>query len=213
VILAGTGVRAAGAVAVFERVIRKLHLPVTTAWTHDLIASDDELFCGRPGTIGERAGNFTVQNSDVLLVLGSRLNIRQVSYNWPSFARNAFKIQVDVDAAELDKPTVSPNLPIHCDLNVFLQELERQVEESWSQRVDHAKWLDWCRERVTRYPVVRGGFMSRKLPRPIRLRSSADRHSGVGSKTSISDWARDVRTASPDWPLRRSFGSRAYPPR
>ena len=60
---------------------------MTTAWTHDLIASDDELFCGRPGTIGERAGNFTVQNADVLLVLGSRLNIRQVSYNWQSFAR------------------------------------------------------------------------------------------------------------------------------
>ena len=73
VIMAGTGIRAAAALDVFERVIRKLRVPVTTAWTHDLIASDDELFCGRPGTIGERAGNFTVQNADALLVLGSRL--------------------------------------------------------------------------------------------------------------------------------------------
>ena len=94
---------------------------MTTAWTHDLIASDDELFCGRPGTIGERAGNFTVQNADVLLILGSRLNIRQVSYNWASFAREAFKIQVDVDAAEVKKPTIRPDLPIHCDLRVALR--------------------------------------------------------------------------------------------
>ena len=86
VIMAGTGVRAAHALAEFRDVIRLLGIPVTTAWTHDVIASDDPLFCGRPGTIGERAGNFTVQNADVLLVLGSRLNIRQVSYNWGSFA-------------------------------------------------------------------------------------------------------------------------------
>jgi acetolactate synthase-1/2/3 large subunit len=88
VMFAGTGVRLAGALEEFDAVIRKLRIPVVTAWTHDLIASDDELFCGRPGTIGERAGNFTVQNSDVLLVLGSRLNIRQTSYNWASNAES-----------------------------------------------------------------------------------------------------------------------------
>ena len=110
VIFAGSGVRLSGALGEFERVIRVLRVPVVTAWTHDLIASDDPLFCGRPGTIGERAGNFTVQNADVLLVLGSRLNIRQVSYNWNSFARNAVRIQVDVDAAELRKPLLQPEV-------------------------------------------------------------------------------------------------------
>jgi len=154
VIMAGTGIRAAGAMDEFERVIRKLGIPVTTAWTHDLIASDDELFCGRPGTIGERAGNFTVQNADVLLILGSRLNIRQVSYNWASFAREAFKIQVDVDAAELKKPTVRPDLPIHCDLKVFLAELDRQIEPAWKPPAEQAEWLRWCKTRVALYPVV-----------------------------------------------------------
>ncbi len=154
VVMAGTGVRAAQATEIFERVIRKLGIPVTTAWTHDLIATGDELFCGRPGTIGERAGNFTVQNADVLLVLGSRLNIRQVSYNWASFAREAFKIQVDVDAAELQKPTVTIDLPIHCDLNVFLAELETQLDGQWESLPIHADWLRWCRSRVDRYPVV-----------------------------------------------------------
>ena len=110
VILAGTGVRAAHAVAEFDELIHRLGVPVTTAWTHDLIATDDPLFCGRQGTIGDRAGNFTVQNADVLLTLGSRLNIRQTSYNWQSFAPRAFKIQVDIDAAEFSKPTVKPDL-------------------------------------------------------------------------------------------------------
>jgi acetolactate synthase-1/2/3 large subunit len=151
--MAGTGVRAAHALEEFREVVRRLAIPVTTAWTHDLIATDDPLFCGRPGTIGQRAGNFTVQNADALLVLGSRLNIRQVSYNWASFARNAFLMQVDVDAAELDKPTVRPDLPVHCDLKVFLQEMLRQLPGSYRAE-RHASWLSWCRERVTRYPVV-----------------------------------------------------------
>jgi len=153
VILAGTGARLANALPEFEQLIRKLRIPVATAWTHDLICSDDELFCGRPGTIGERAGNFTVQNADLVLVLGSRLNIRQVSYNWKAFAPHAFKIQVDVDAAELNKPLVKPDLGIHCDLKQFLAAMLRAVEEEhYAPR--HTEWLAWCRERVARYPVV-----------------------------------------------------------
>ena len=154
VIMAGTGVRASGTMDLFEQLIRKLHIPVTTAWTHDLIATDDELFCGRPGTIGERAGNFTVQNSDVLLVLGSRLNIRQVSYNWHSFAREAFKIQVDVDAAELNKPLVKIEFPIHADLRNFFPALLSELERSWTAQPEHDHWLKWCRERVAKYPAV-----------------------------------------------------------
>jgi acetolactate synthase I/II/III large subunit len=154
VIMAGTGVRLAGALPEFEAVIRKLRIPVTTAWTHDLIASDDELFAGRPGTIGERAGNFTVQNSDVLLVLGSRLNIRQTSYNWGSFARFATKIQVDVDAAEFERPTFKPDIGIHCDLKVFLTEMLRQLDARQCNSAVHANWLEWCQERKAKFPVV-----------------------------------------------------------
>ena len=146
VVMAGTGVRLAKALEEFERVMRRLRIPVTTAWTHDLIASDDELFCGRPGTIGDRAGNFTVQNSDLLLVLGSRLNIRQVSYNWAAFAPRAFKVQVDVDAAELAKPLVRPDLAVHCDLKLFLQALEREMDAA-PEMPSHTSWLEWCRER------------------------------------------------------------------
>ena len=154
VIFAGSGVRLSGALPEFEQVIRALRIPVVTAWTHDLIASDDEFFCGRPGTIGERAGNFTVQNSDVLLVLGSRLNIRQTSYNWNSFARFATKIQIDVDAAELRKPLHQPDIPIHCDLKLFLAEMARQLGTSCSINPKHAEWLGHARLWRRKYPVV-----------------------------------------------------------
>lgn len=152
VILAGTGVRLAGAVDAFRELIARLGVPVTTAWTHDLMPSDHPLYCGRQGSIGDRAGNFAVQNADVLLVLGSRLCVRQVSYNWGAFAPLAFKIQVDVDAAELNKPTVKPDMGIHCDARVFLEEMNRQAADFYCGR--HEGWLRWCRERVRLYPVV-----------------------------------------------------------
>lgn len=155
VMMVGTGIRLAGAMEKFERVIAKLRIPVTTAWTaHDLIPTDHELFCGRPGTVGDRPGNFTVQNSDLLIVIGSRLNIRQVSYNWKAFARHAYKVQVDVDEAELSKPTVQPDLAISCDAAAFLDELERQLDRSLYDPSRHVGWLTWCKERVARYPVV-----------------------------------------------------------
>lgn len=161
VIMAGSGVRIAGTVDLFNKIIQRLGIPVTTAWTHDLIESDDPLFCGRPGTIGDRAGNFVVQNSDVLLILGSRLNIRQVSYNWKSFARFAFKIQVDVDPAELAKPTIKSDLPICCDLRIFLETLNEVLSEEQYDPSIHRDWLMWCKERKNKYFGVSN---AQKLP-------------------------------------------------
>ncbi len=82
VILAGTGIRLGGAYKEFLEVIHQLQIPVVTAWNaHDLLEEEEPLYCGRPGTVGLRGGNFVVQNADVLVVLGCRLNIRQISYN------------------------------------------------------------------------------------------------------------------------------------
>jgi len=155
VILAGKGIRLAGGLPEFERLIRRLGVPVATGWQAiDLLASDDPLYCGRPGDIGNRAGNFAVQNSDLLLVLGCRLSIRHTSHNWQAFARHAFKIQIDADAAELHKPTVAIDLPVHFDARLFLEELNRQLDGAGFDAGRHAGWLAWCKERVARYPVV-----------------------------------------------------------
>jgi acetolactate synthase-1/2/3 large subunit len=154
VIMAGTGIRAGNALDEFETVVRGLGLPVVTAWTHDLIASDDPLFCGRPGTIGTRAGNFTVQNADLLIVLGSRLNIRQTSYNWASFASSAYVIQVDIDPAELAKPTLHPDHGINCDIKPLLSALARMLLSSGHAPAYWSEWLAWCRQRMEAYPTV-----------------------------------------------------------
>jgi acetolactate synthase-1/2/3 large subunit len=154
-ILVGSGIRLAQAIPLFEKVIHKLKIPVMTGWTaHDLMSSDSPFYCGRPSSVGDRPGNITVQNADLLLVLGCRLNIRQVSYNWKDFARNAFKIQVDIDPAELDKPTVRPDLPVAADLKDFLEALNGQIDAAGFEAQAHAEWLAFSRKLVSRYPVV-----------------------------------------------------------
>ena len=153
VIMAGSGVRLSGAHETFLKLVEALGIPVTSTWNaHDVIANDNPCFVGRPGTIGDRSGNFAVQNSDFLLVLGCRLNIRQISYDWKKFARAAYKVMVDVDEAELKKPTLSLDMPIHADLADFLPRLLALSPRDDSAR--HAGWLGWCRQRTERYPTV-----------------------------------------------------------
>jgi acetolactate synthase-1/2/3 large subunit len=143
VIMAGSGVRISGMDKELLKLAEQLEIPVVTAWTHDIFPNDHYLFAGRPGTIGTRAGNFVVQNSDLVLVLGSRLNIRQVSYNWQSFARNAKKIWVDIDRAEFNKPYVKADITIESDLKKFIPALAKQLQLSgWNSQ--HISWVNWC---------------------------------------------------------------------
>ncbi|WP_295456426.1 thiamine pyrophosphate-binding protein [uncultured Thiodictyon sp.] len=151
-ILAGSGVRIAGADAALLALAEQTGIPIATAWTHDLIASDHPLFAGRPGAIGTRAGNFCVQASDLLLVIGSRLNIRQVSYNWSKFAPAAFIVQVDIDRAELEKPFVQPALRIVADAACFIETLA--AREELTRLPDYGDWSRWCHALQDRYPVL-----------------------------------------------------------
>lgn len=153
-LLAGTGIRLSGMQESFIALCVKLGIPVVTGWNaHDTLTDDSPYYSGRPGTVGDRAGNFTVQNADLLIVLGCRLNIRQVSYNWRSFAAGARKFMVDVDAAELDKPTLSIDHKIHADLADFVPALLSRLD-GYTPVAEHNDYLRWCRDRVSRYPVV-----------------------------------------------------------
>jgi acetolactate synthase-1/2/3 large subunit len=154
VILAGAGVRVGGAHPRFLRVVSRLGIPVTSGWNaHDVLTNDHPCYAGRPGSLGDRAGNFTVQNADLLLVLGSRLNIRQVSFNWQSFARAAYKVMVDIDRAELGKPTLQIDQPVHARVDDFLDALESLIGGHHPTSA-HREYLAWCKVRVERYPVV-----------------------------------------------------------
>jgi len=163
IVFAGSGIRLGSAHNEFIRLIEKLNIPVVTAWNaHDVLWNDHELFCGRPGTLGTRGGNFVVENSDLILVLGSRLNIRQISYNYKDFAKSAYKIIVDIDANELKKPTLSPDMAIHADVKDVINSLNSALQNR--SVGDHAKWLNWCKKTNERYPAVLESYYNTDSP-------------------------------------------------
>jgi acetolactate synthase-1/2/3 large subunit len=158
VLLLGSGVKISGTERQAIAFAEKFKIPVLTAWSHDVIGSDHPLFFGRPGTIGTRPGNMILQNSDLLLVLGSRLNIRQISYNYDAFAQKAFKIQVDIDQAEFKKPFPKMDLSLGMDLRDFFESLT-QLEPKLLTIEDHNKWVVWCQSVKNRFSVKDSDYL------------------------------------------------------
>jgi acetolactate synthase-1/2/3 large subunit len=157
VLLLGSGIKISNtekqAIAFAER----LKIPVLTAWSHDVIGSDHPLFFGRPGTIGTRPGNMILQNADLLLALGSRLNIRQVSYNYDGFAPKAYKVHVDIDSEEFKKPFPKMDLNIHIDLRDFFHSFSYLLSENYSID-DHSNWISWCKMVRDKYSIKESDY-------------------------------------------------------
>jgi acetolactate synthase-1/2/3 large subunit len=159
----GSGVHISGTQDLFLQIANKLNIPVVTAWnSNDLIEDENPLYVGRGGSIGNRSGNFVLQSADLLIVLGSRLNIRLVSYNWSSFAPNAFKVGVDIDKNELDKPTCSFDLKIHSSLEYFLTAFNKEIDVKSDSFPDYSNWINWGKERLLKYPVCLGEYWNNK---------------------------------------------------
>lgn len=153
VFYAGSGIRLSDGFDAFKKVTAKLNIPVVTCLNSiDLIEEENPLYAGRSGIAGTRAGNFAVQNSDLLLSVGSRLNIRQVGYNYKTWAREAFVIANDIDANELKKPTLHVEMPIWADAKDLLEKLDVALPEGKFFR--NESWLECCRNWVKKYPVV-----------------------------------------------------------
>ena len=153
VIVAGNGIRVAGAVPEFLRVVEAIKAPVLTTWLGmDLLADNHPLFAGRPGAIAPRGANFSLQNSDLMLAIGARLDMAFTGYAHDKLARAAAKIIVDVDEAEIGKLKMPIALPIVADAGDFLRELERQL--SAQSLPNYESWLNRCHEWKTRYPIV-----------------------------------------------------------
>ncbi len=153
VMLVGNGVRLSGAIPQFHDLLRYVEMPVLTSWLGmDLIADDHPLFMGRPGSLAPRGANFTLQNSDLLLVVGSRLDMAMTAYSHEHFARVAVKIMVDVDMAEIAKMKTPIALPICTDARDFFAEVLRQLPNL--SRRSWPAWTHRCREWKARYPLV-----------------------------------------------------------
>lgn len=153
VIYAGGGIRLSGGYQEFRQAVEKLGVPIVTYWNSiDLIEDEHPLYCGRGGNMGERAGNFAVQNADLVLAIGSRISIRQVGYNWKTWARAAKVVMIDIDQAELYKPTVHVDVRIWADAKDFLQKVNALA--GGETVFAGESWREQCRSWKQNYPVT-----------------------------------------------------------
>ena len=146
----GNGVRLSNSVDLLDKFINDLKIPVVTSLNgNDSVSNEYEFYGGRFGLIGGISANKLVQEADFILSLGSRLYVRQIGYNAKSFAKNAYKVYVDIDRAELDKPTLLPDLKVDMDVNDFLTELDNEF-----QQLNIDDWRITCKNYFKDYPIV-----------------------------------------------------------
>lgn len=173
---AGNGIRIADAHPVFMEVVERLGMPVVTGWNSiDCIYDEHPLYVGRAGGMGDRPGNFAIQNSDLVFSVGSRLSIRQVGYNYQTWAREAYVIVNDVDQEELKKPSVHVDMAIHADAKDLLETMAAVLREEYSGNDENEaakpvfdggmglpgmSWNETCRMWREKYPVVQPGHLT-----------------------------------------------------
>lgn len=150
VLIVGNGVRLAGAEAELLVLIKTLGIPVVSSWLASDMLGDDAHHIGHCGIFGDRASNFTVQNADLLLVIGCRLSVPQIGYNFKTFAREAKIIMVDVDKNEIRKPSLNVHMGIVSDAKSFIVSLsERLGKFEWGR----LPWLLTTWGLKKKYPV------------------------------------------------------------
>ncbi len=152
VIVLGHGIRLSHSVEKARELIEYLGFPVLTSWNGvDLIESDHPLYYGRPGAVGQRAANLIEQGADLVITIGTRLNILSTGYNYDSFLSNAFHIMVDIDENEMNKKSVKPDLKVVADAFSFVNALLERKDEINKNEI--GKWINHCKELLKKYPV------------------------------------------------------------
>ncbi|MGL5052196.1 MAG: thiamine pyrophosphate-binding protein [Cetobacterium sp.] len=152
-LIVGQGIKLSGAIKEFKEVLEKLKIPVVTSRLGiDLIESDHELYIGRPGNYGERSANFAVQNSDLILSIGSRLSSSTVGHDAINFGKNAIKFVVDIDEEELNKPGVNIDYKLKVDAKEILEKILEKFESDENR--NYFDWIKKCNFWKSKYPVV-----------------------------------------------------------
>ena len=159
-ILAGQGIQRAQARQTFNEFINQMHIPVQTTWiASDLLPFDNPLFLGKPGTFADRGSNFIIQNADLVLAIGTRLDASIIGYDQGQFAKKANLIVVDVDPKEISKLHRSVSLPVCMDAKDFLLGMVQwkgalKPQENWEN------WIHQCRSWRNKYPVISPEYRS-----------------------------------------------------
>jgi len=148
IVVAGYGIHLANAQTDFVKFIEQHNLPVVfTYLTIDLLPSNHPLYVGRLGTKGDRAGNFAIQNSDLVISLGSSLTVSVTGFRYETFAREAKKFVVDIDKNEHKKPTIKIDHIVNADVKDFLADCQLNYRaDQW--------WVDKCIDWRSKWPVM-----------------------------------------------------------
>lgn len=201
IILAGQGVRLAGAVGEFISVVNKLKIPVLTSRLGiDLINSDNTLYVGRPGNYGERAANFAVQNSDLIIGIGCRFASALVGHDPANFGKNAKKAVIDIDDEELNKPGVKIDIKIKADAKIFLTGFLNKHKKAAVPKF--TSWVNKCQYWKKAYPVVLDSYMDEK---PVNSYYFTDRLSAYATKTDtvVVDTGTCFHVACQVWKIKK----------
>lgn len=199
--LVGQGVSLSGAREEFRRLAEKTRIPVITARLGiDLIESDHDLYVGRPGNYGERAANFAIQNADLIISLGCRLASSLVGHSPEQFGKHAYKIVVDIDQEELDKPGVNNDEKVRLDCKDVIDELnKRMATETLS---DYSEWVKQCNYWKKTYPVVQPEYKDEK---PVNSYYFVDRLSSLAPSDAniMVDTGSCFHVACQTWKVKK----------
>lgn len=199
-ILAGYGVRSSDSVSVLEKICGRCDIPVVTSRGGlDVIYSDSQYYIGRPGSYGDRASHFAIQEADLLLIFGSRLSISTIGYYPARFGKNAVKVMVDIDQKELDKEEVPVEYKIRADLREFLEALYETVKE---KNLLHSDWLRHCTDNKELYPTVSERY---KLEEPLNeyYVTSIISECAPESANIVVDTGSVCNVVSQSWKIKR----------
>ncbi len=149
VIIAGQGIRLGSSIEEFTKFVEKFQIPVVSSKLGtDLLPSAHPFFIGRIGNKGDRPGNFTVQNSDLVLSIGCRLSVSSTGHEYDKFARKAKIIVVDIDPVEHKKNTIKIDLFVHADVKIFLERIN-----NYPPSAVKSSWVEKCQHWKKKYPV------------------------------------------------------------
>lgn len=201
IVLAGHGIKSSRSQDLLLSICERLLLPIVTSRGGlDVIASDHPLFVGRPGSYGDRASHFAIQQCDLLLILGSRLSVSTIGYYPERLAAEATKIMVDIDEKELEREAVPIHYKIHADVKLFLDKLHRAMQER-SISLQHESWVHYCRELKNKYPTVLQEYATEK---PLNEYYVTDRLSRAASENAnvIVDTGSVCNIVSQSWHMK-----------
>ena len=154
IMIVGNGIQFSQTVDELRHIGEHLKIPISTVWNaHDIIPNSHPSFCGRTGSDGDRAGNFAVQNADLIIILGARMAIRQVGFNHTAFGRAAKQIMVDLDPIEMNKPTLRIDHKFEIDLRRLMPEFSK-LASGMKPLKAHVDFFSWCHAKVVKYPTV-----------------------------------------------------------